>query len=118
MFKQLILIFLIIFPQFSYSGENIDFNIWLDGFKVKAMKEGISQKTINKAFLNNKYLKKVIEYDRRQPEFYEDTQTYVSKRATLNRALKAKTLLDENKNLFNEVEKVFKVEKEILLALW
>ena len=27
-----------------------------------------------------KFLPKVIEYDRYQPEFYEDTNTYISKR--------------------------------------
>ena len=29
---------------------------------------------------NVKFLPKVIEYDRYQPEFYEDTKTYISKR--------------------------------------
>ena len=29
-----------------------------------------------------KFLPKVIEYDRYQPEFYEDTKTYISKRTS------------------------------------
>ena len=34
---------------------------------------------------NAKFLSKVIEYDRYQPEFYEDTKTYVKKeQATKN----------------------------------
>ncbi len=60
----------------------------------------------------------VIKYDRRQPEFFEDTITYVSKRANNSRKNKGKKLLKENKNLFLKVEKEFKVEKEILIALW
>ena len=31
---------------------------------------------------NAKYLPKVIEYDRYQPEFYEDTYTYIKKRSS------------------------------------
>ena len=31
---------------------------------------------------NTKFLSKVIEYDRYQPEFYEDTFTYIKKRTT------------------------------------
>ena len=31
---------------------------------------------------NVKFLPKVIEYDRYQPEFYEDTKTYISKRTS------------------------------------
>ena len=41
---------------------------------------------------NAKFLSKVIEYDRYQPEFYEDTKTYVKKR-TSNEKLKKGLLL-------------------------
>ena len=35
-----------------------------------------------------KFLPKVIEYDRYQPEFYEDTKTYVSKRTSIKKSQK------------------------------
>jgi len=97
---------------------NEDFKLWLNNFKVVAIKKGISEQTVNLTFKNVKYLEKVIVYDRKQPEFYEDTITYVNKRANNSRVKKARKLLKENKLLFNEVEKKFSVEKEILLALW
>ena len=118
MIKKLLLIFLLAYPQFSYSNAEIDFNIWLNKFKIRALKKGISEETINNSFKNAKYLKQVIKYDRYQPEFFEDTKTYINKRATRSRMLKAKKLLIKNKKLFDEIEKKFKVEKEILLALW
>ena len=83
-----------------------------------AQTKGITQETIDLAFKNVKFLEQVIKYDRKQPEFFEDTITYVSKRANILRVNKAKVLLKENNNLFNEVENKFLVEKEILLALW
>ncbi|MBO6491526.1 MAG: lytic murein transglycosylase [Pelagibacteraceae bacterium] len=118
MIKKLLLIFLLIYPQFSYSNVEIDFNIWLNKFKIRALKKGISEETINSSFKNAKYLEQVIKYDRYQPEFFEDTKTYINKRATRSRMLKAKALLIKNQKLFDEVEKKFNVEKELLLALW
>ena len=37
-----------------------------------------------------KFLPKVIEYDRYQPEFYEDTFTYINKRANDKKVKKGK----------------------------
>ena len=118
MIKKLLLIFLLTYPQFSYSNVENDFNIWLNKFKIRALEKGISEETINNSFKNTKYLEQVIKYDRYQPEFFEDTKTYLNKRATRSRMLKAKTLLIKNQKLFDEVEKEFNVEKELLLALW
>tara|TARA_B100001559_G_scaffold230534_1_gene194053 strand:+ start:11 stop:1006 length:996 start_codon:yes stop_codon:yes gene_type:complete len=114
-----ILSFQIVIFSFSFkikAEEN--FESWLTGYKSFALKKGISQKTIDVAFKNVKYLEQVIKYDRKQPEFFEDTETYVGKRANFLRVKLARKLLKQNKNLFNEVENKFFVEKEILLALW
>ena len=94
------------------------FDSWLLSYKKFALKKGISQVTINVAFENVKFLDQVIKYDRKQPEFFEDTITYVNKRANILRVNKAKKLLKKNANLFIDIEKKFLVEKEILLALW
>jgi len=118
MLKKLLLIFFLTYPQFSYSNVEIDFNIWLNKFKIRALKKGISEETINSSFKNTKYIEQVIKYDRYQPEFFEDTKTYINKRATNSRILKAKTLLIKNQKLFDQIEKKFNVEKELLLALW
>ena len=118
MIRNLIIIIVLIFPKVSYSSEAEGFDKWLLGFKKKALNEGISHETIKNSFKNVRYLKQVIKYDRRQPEFFEDTITYVGKRATIERAIRAKKLLDKNNSLFNEIEKIYQVEKELLLSLW
>ena len=113
----LILKFLLIgFIPAANSDDN--FNVWLSSYKKFALKKGVSQKTIDIAFKNVKFLAQVIKYDRKQPEFYEDTITYVNKRANISRVKTAKKLFKKNKTLFTEVENKFFVEKEILLALW
>ena len=94
------------------------FDAWLSSYKKFALKKNISQETIDIAFKNVKFLDQVIKYDRKQPEFFEDTKTYVGKRANILRVKIAKKLLKANKILFDDVENKFFVEKEILLALW
>ena len=48
---------------------------------------------------NVKYLPKVIEYDRFQPEFYEDTKTYIGKRTSKQKQTKGKTFIKKIKIL-------------------
>ena len=119
--KIITLLFLfkvLIFNSVFATTLDTDFETWLTSYKKIALKKGISQETIDVAFKNVKFLEQVIKYDRKQPEFFEDTVTYVSKRATDSKAKKAEKLLKKNTHLFSVVENKFKVEKEILLALW
>ena len=111
----IIIIFFLI-PK-SFAQENIEFNIWKDNFKKIALKNNISEKTFNMVMSNARFLPKVIEYDRYQPEFYEDTKTYISKRTSKKKIIKGLNYYSKNINLINNVEKKFEIEKEFLLAL-
>ncbi len=116
---KFIFILTILVANFTFEAKSEEsFESWLSSYKKEAIQKGISKETVNLAFKNVRYLEQVIKYDRKQPEFYEDTETYVSKRASLFRVTKAKKILRENKELFEEIEEKFSVEKEILLALW
>ena len=55
----------------SYSST---FDEWKKNFKILALSKGISEITFDSVMNNAKFLPKVIEYDRYQPEFYEDTK--------------------------------------------
>ncbi len=112
-------VFFIIFLSFvSQKLEaNQNFNLWLENFKKRAIKEGISKNTVDDVMSNAVFLSKVIEYDRFQPEFYEDTKTYVKKRASNEKLKKGLSLYKKEKKLINKIESRFSVEKELLLAL-
>ncbi len=112
------MLFFTIIPKVMADDQNADFYNWLEQYKKNAIEKGISKKTIDKTFKNVKFLDQVIKYDRKQPEFFEDTLTYVGKRATDSRAKKALGLYKKNKDLFNEVEEKFGVKKQLLLSLW
>ena len=107
---------IILSSGYSYA-DTVKFNVWLKEFTLVAKKEGISESTINRTLLNSKFLPKVIEYDRYQPEFYEDTHTYINKRVTKSKIKKGIALYKKEKDTINVVEKQFLVEKELLLSL-
>ena len=110
----LILIFIIFNNKLSANDE---FNIWLETFSNKALNEGVSQETIKNVLNNAKFLPNVIKYDRYQPEFYEDTNTYINKRVTSKKIQQGLKIYNNNKSLIDYVEKEFDVEKELLLSL-
>ncbi len=113
---KLILIYLLINISFSNASEH-SFNEWLKNFKKYSLKKGISENTFNIVMKDAKFLPKVIEYDRYQPEFYEDTKTYISKRSGKKKVLSGINIYKKNKILIDKVEQSFGVEKELLLAL-
>ena len=98
----------------SYS---FTFNEWKDDFKILALSKGISESTFDNVMNNAKFLPKVIEYDRYQPEFYEDTKTYILKRTSKKKVLSGLNYYKKNKEIINNVDKNFEVEKDLLLAL-
>ena len=114
---KIILIFIFTFYQSNVSIAEESFDAWLKSFKKVALKNGISEKTFDISMSNVKFNPKVIEYDRYQPEFYEDTKTYISKRTSKKKVKNALKIYKKNKFLIDKVENEFSVEKELLLAL-
>ena len=94
-----------------------NFNDWIISFKDYAIKQGVSKNTLDITMSKVKFLPKVIEYDRYQPEFYEDTYTYISKRTSNEKLKKGKNLFIKNNSIILNVESEFNVEKELLLSL-
>ena len=94
-----------------------DFNIWVINFKKRAIDQNISIKTVDSIMDKAIYLPKVIEYDRYQPEFYEDTFTYISKRSNDTKVEQGIKIFKKNSQMITTVEKEFSIEKELLLAL-
>ena len=117
--KQISIFFLIYIFSISslFANDQIEFQKWKKNFRSLAISNDISEKTFDLVMANVQFLPKVIQYDRFQPEFYEDTKTYVSKRTSQKKVNKGITFYKENLDLINNVEKNFNIEKELLLSL-
>ena len=79
---NLFLFILLISINSSFADINKEFENWKLNFKKIALKNNISEKTFNIVMSDTKFLSDVIKYDRYQPEFYEDTKTYITKRTS------------------------------------
>ena len=114
---KIFLAFVAFFFYLPVKADNSTFSDWLKNFKIYALKQNISESTYDNAMSDVVFLPKVIKYDRFQPEFYEDTQTYISKRTSKQKIKQGLKLHLTNKNFINSIDNKFSVEKSLLLAL-
>ena len=114
--KYLFILFLS-FTNGALFAEEQSFKKWLKNFKVHALEKNISELTFDMAMSDVVFLPKVIKYDRFQPEFYEDTKTYISKRSSGQKVKQGSKLYNANKNFINSIDEKFSVEKSLLMAL-
>ena len=56
-----------------------EFNTWLDTLKIEARSKGISQSTIESSLSGIKPIPRVIELDRKQPEFTLTFKEYLGR---------------------------------------
>ncbi len=112
----IIFVFFLIF-NFSYLKAESTFDEWKVNFKIYAQEQGISLTTINKLIDNSKFLPNVIKYDRYQPEFYEDTKTYVSKRSSNKKIKIGNKIYSNNFEKIDLISSKYNVDKTLLLSL-
>jgi len=117
MFNLIIKSLFLYLAVFTSVFANQEFDQWLKKFEIKAIESGVSKKIVYEIMSNAKFLPKVIEYDRYQPEFYEDTFTYIKKRSSDRKIKAGVNLYKREKIIIEKIEKEFQVEKELLLAL-
>ncbi len=117
MFKFIFSTFILHLILITHSLASDDFNKWVSNFKIRAISSGVSEKVVNEIMSEAKFLPKVIEYDRYQPEFYEDTFTYIKKRSSKRKIREGIQLYGKEKKIIEIIEEDFGVEKELLLSL-
>ena len=111
------LFFIFISINFSFADINKEFENWKLNFKKIALENNISEKTFDRVMSDTKFLSDVIKYDRYQPEFYEDTKTYISKRTSSKKVTKGLNFYKKNSSLIKNIENQYNIEKELLLSL-
>ena len=85
---KFIFIFVFFVVTSVISDDEANFEKWKINFKKTALENSISEQTFDLVMTNTKFLSNVIKYDRFQPEFYEETKTYISKRTSSKKVLK------------------------------
>lgn len=95
-----------------------DFEAWLQNLKGDARARGISDSTIDRAFRNVSPIDRVIELDRKQPEFTRTFWSYLRNRVTENRVERGRKKLDKHEALIRQVSQEYGVPPHYLVAFW
>ena len=102
----------------GFEPSEANFKIWLNDFKQQASREGISQSTLDQAFQNVKLNAKVLESDKKQPEFTKTFFDYFNRAVSDTRVKNGQKNYEANKALLDEVTKKYGVPGRFLVAFW
>src|SRR5262245_44364260 len=94
------------------------FDEWRQSFRARALANGISDATWNRAMGRVEPDMSVFKEIRNQPEFNEQIWQYINRRVSDWRIINGKIALKNNEELFARIERDFGVERGMLLGLW
>ncbi len=99
-------------------AEQQNFEVWLNELKKEAIDKGISEQTFDTAFKDVKPIPRIIELDRKQPEFTLTLEQYVSRVVPKRRISLGKKRLEANRELLDQVAEKYGVQPRFLVAFW
>ena len=121
-FKKYMLIFAVIagalFTLARQGACSGDFSEWLEGLRQEARAKGISEAILHEALDDLHPIPRVIELDRRQPEFTQSFWRYLDARVTAGRIERGRMLLELHAELLGSIEKQYGVQPRFLVAFW
>lgn len=106
-------------PVVPVQTENaVSFDQWLVELRTEALRKGISAATLDVALTGLEPIPRVVELDRKQPEFTWTFRDYMSKMVNDERIKTGQKKLAENAKLLNVVGKQYGIEPRFLVAFW
>jgi membrane-bound lytic murein transglycosylase B len=94
------------------------FAAFLDGVRAEARRQGVSQATLNHALANLQPNPRVLELDRRQPEFTQTWAQYRDARLSPQRIEAGRRAFADNRATLEAVQARFRVPARIVVAIW
>jgi membrane-bound lytic murein transglycosylase B len=97
---------------------NAGYAAWVDGFRARAVRQGITESTLREAFRATGYLPGVVKRDRNQVEFKRTLEDYLSIAASDERISKGRAAFARHRTTLNTLEGRYGVDAEIIAAIW
>ncbi len=91
---------------------------WLNGLRSEAAADGVSQATLDAALTGLEPIPRVLELDRKQPEFTLTLDQYLDRVVTDRRVKLGRARLAEHRELLEAVGKRYGVQPRFIVALW
>lgn len=95
-----------------------DFASFVKELEADAVSRGIRPETAKTALAGIEHIDKVIELDRKQPEFTFTLQQYLDRVVSPQKVEKGRRMLAENHEVLAEIEKRYGVQPKYVVALW
>jgi membrane-bound lytic murein transglycosylase B len=94
------------------------FDQCLSGIEQRAISEGVSRDTVRQVLAGAEFLPRVIELDRRQPEFTTTFADYLGRRVSETRIEKGREMLAQHQDLLARVSRETGVPPAYLVSFW
>lgn len=94
------------------------FGQWLDGVREDARARGITLSTLDRALAGLNPIERVLELDRRQPEFTRTFWGYLDSFVTEERIQRGQRLMAQHQALLARVRDQYGVQARFLVAFW
>ena len=108
----------LIISQSTATAEAKSFDDYLAKVRSTAILNGVASDTIEAAFAGLVRDERVIGYDRKQPEFVQTFEEYLTARVTNFRKNEGRRLFKLHKPLLDEVAGLYDVDPEYIVAFW
>jgi membrane-bound lytic murein transglycosylase B len=105
-------------PAESVAPRADSFPAFLEQIRAEALAAGLKPETLASALSGVTHLDRVIELDRKQPEFTLGFNEYLGRIVTPERVAEGKRRLAENRELLALIEQRFGVQPRFVVALW
>ncbi len=100
------------------AAETGDFGTWLWELRAEAQGRGITTATLDGALNGISLIPRVVELDRKQPEFTLTYTQYRDRVVPMSRIKKGRRKLAENRELLEKIGKKIGVQPRFIVALW
>jgi membrane-bound lytic murein transglycosylase B len=110
--------FFVAHAQRQVPDNPVPFDAWLEEFKAEARTEGISDQILDAAFKDLTPNEKVVELDRRQPEFTQTAEQYLERRVSPLRIKNGRSKMAEFAEVLNPSARDIAVQKRFIAAIW
>jgi membrane-bound lytic murein transglycosylase B len=94
------------------------FEAFLAGVRADAQRAGVSQATLQRALASIRPNNRVLELDRRQPEFTQTWEQYRDARLSQARVDNGRRAFSDNRSTLDAVQGRFKVPARVVVAIW
>lgn len=105
-------------PSAALSVTKPDFTQWLDGLKAEARQKGIRDVTLASALDGVQPIDRVLDFDKRQPEFTLTLDQYLAHVVTPQRIAEGRKLMRQHRKLLAQVAERYHVPAKVFVALW